>query len=222
MKVVKNRLFRFTSLSALLDLLQTKQLTLLNSEKWEDRNDVYFLEEYRKSISAEKVLAICFTRGGERFHHWKTFTSGTDGVRIEFIKDELLRQIPSENGFLHGAVRYQKIAALEEKPPLTAALPFLKRLPYGDEKEYRIIFVEGEDKNSVKRPFGIDVSCIARITLNPWIHSSHVPNLKRIIQSIDGCQKLKVGGSTLLQNERWKKVACRVAGSPSADGLLRD
>ena len=208
MKIVQNRLFRYTSLSALLNILQTKKLPLLNPKRWEDKNDTYFIEKYRMRSSAEKIFAICFMRGAERFHQWKIFASGGDGVRIEFIKDKLLEHFPASKTLIRKPVAYRRIDTLKTNAPPAKNLPFLKRMPYEDEKEYRIIFMgDGDDDGLDQKSFEIDLSCIAEIKINPWMPKSLRETTTTAIRSIAGCEKLKVSRSTLLENEQWKKIA---------------
>src|SRR4029077_11819212 len=69
-------LSRYTSLPIALDVLVQKRITLLSPETWKDRNDAYFLERYREEMKLQSVLAICFSRHRETFHHWRVFSSG--------------------------------------------------------------------------------------------------------------------------------------------------
>src|SRR5438046_2646856 len=88
-----NRLKRFTSLPILLDMLVKKHLTLLNPRTWEDRNDSFYLEQYRNKKNLKSILALCFASCPETFHHWKVFSSGSCGVCVEFDKNVLLASV---------------------------------------------------------------------------------------------------------------------------------
>ncbi len=84
-------------------------------------------------------------------------------------------------------------------------LPFLKRSPYGDEREFRIIYesaVEAYDALNIEIP----LACIERITLSPWIPSVLSDHVKSTIREIDGCRSLNVFRSTLISNEKWKAL----------------
>lgn len=208
MRNEKNRLYRYTSLPVLLHVLRTQTLTLLDPKTWEDKNDTHFLEKYRQLSDASTVLAICFTRSSERFHHWKVFSGDMGGVCIEFYRDRLLAHFPLGCGLLHGPVTYRTVKHLKNNSPAEDKLPFLKRVPYKDEEEYRIIFRDDQESPESKS-FPIDLSCIARIQINPWIPLPLVAPLKDTIKSVDGCKKLKIYKTTLLENEDWKSVAER-------------
>ena len=64
---------KYTNLAALIHFLQTKQITLLNPSTWDDKNDAYFLEEFKNIQGFTTVLAICFAETYETYHHWKVF-----------------------------------------------------------------------------------------------------------------------------------------------------
>jgi hypothetical protein len=84
-------------------------------------------------------------------------------------------------------------------------LPFLKRFPYGDEREFRAIYETKETKIQTLE-IAIPLSCIERITLSPWIPATLAAHLKRTIRDIDGCENLEVVRSTLISNEEWKNL----------------
>ena len=71
---------RYTSLPVLLDMLVHKKIVLLKPSSWEDKNDSYYMERYREERNLETLVAICFTKKRETFHHWKIFTNGASGV----------------------------------------------------------------------------------------------------------------------------------------------
>jgi len=89
-------LHRYTNLAATIHLLQTRQITLLNPATWDDRNDAYFMAEYKRHKKAETVLALCFTAQNETYHHWRVFSHGTDGVRLEFDREPLVAAFKSQ------------------------------------------------------------------------------------------------------------------------------
>jgi hypothetical protein len=82
--------YRYTNLAATLHMLRTRNITLLNPATWDDTNDSYFMSEYKRLKNAKSVLALCFAESEESYHHWRIFSSGGDGVRIEFDKPALL------------------------------------------------------------------------------------------------------------------------------------
>ena len=197
---------RYTTLPSLLHLLHNQQITLLSPESWDDRNDAFFLDQYRKRMEAESVLALCFSMARETYHHWRVFTHGSEGVCIEFERKRLLAGIQTVDGLRGGNVEYKRIDALKSEKPPVDSLPFLKRLPYEDEKEFRLLYLERSRKVEAKS-FSIDLKSIRRVTLSPWMPKALVAPLKTTICCIPGCSKLKVGTTGIRENEEWKKAA---------------
>lgn len=199
---------RYTTLPSLLHILHEKKITLLNPSSWDDRNDAFFMTKYRERKKAKSVLALCFSMASETYHHWRVFTHGSEGVCIEFDRQLLLTGLEREKELRTGHVEYKRIDDLEAEQPRVDALPFLKRLPYADEREFRLVHLSRShvvEAESLK----IDLKSIRRITLSPWMPTALVSPLKTTLHSIDGCSKLKVTQTTLLENERWKKSAIR-------------
>jgi hypothetical protein len=201
-------LSRYTSLPIALDVLVQKRITLLSPETWEDRNDAYFLERYREEMKLQSVLAICFSRHRETFHHWRVFSSGASGVCIEF-DNRLLQSIPNKQGYRHGNVEYHWIKDFRKDKrkdtPEVDKWPFLKRKPFEDEREYRIIF---ETKTEGLRAHSIPISLasIRKVTLSPWLPEAVATSVVGIIRSIPGCAGLNVSRSSLLDNAGWRAV----------------
>jgi hypothetical protein len=81
----------------------------------------------------------------------------------------------------------------------TAALPFLKRSAYEDERQFRIIYESSTGKESTL-DIAIPLACIERITLSPWIPSALSDHVKSTIKEIEGCNSMKVYRSTLISN----------------------
>jgi hypothetical protein len=196
---------RFTSLPIALDLLQRKEITLLSPETWEDRNDAYYLERYRDERRLRSILAICFSVRKETFHHWRVFSYGSSGVCIEFDKDKLLKAIPGSEGFRHGPAYYRLISQLQKKKPALEDWPFLKRKPFEDEGEYRIIFESKTESMRAKR-VTIELSSIRKVILSPWLPESVAASVIDIIKTIDGCSKLSVSRSSLIDNAGWRAI----------------
>ena len=201
---MKRLLRRYTSLSALIQLLRDQQLTLLSPSTWDDRNDAHFLRQYATQKKLGAVLAACFATAGETYHHWKVFSHGLDGVCIEFDRDRLLAALKSHDGLRFGDVRYWKLDRIRRRPPKTDDLPFVKRHPFRDEKEFRIIYDSAE--NIRFKAFPIGLNCISRIILSPWSNKPLADAIKATIHDIDGCGKLRVYRTTLIDNEGWKNA----------------
>ncbi|MER8957698.1 hypothetical protein [Mesorhizobium sp. M0701] len=88
-------------------------------------------------------------------------------------------------------------------------LPFMKRWPYGDESEYRAVYIDN-DKELAAYAVPIELNAITRVTLSPWLAPALVPVVKETLKSLPGCSGLRVDRSTLIDNEQWKKLTGRV------------
>ena len=196
---------RYTSLPIALDILYEKRLTLLSPDTWEDRNDAHYLERYRDENDLNSVLAICFSLGNETYHPWRVFSSGSSGVCIEFDKDKLLPSFPAKKGFKHKQVHYHSIKGLQKKSPKSNLWPFLKRIAFKDEKEYRITF-ESTTEDLRAKSISIDLTSIRKVRLSPWLPEEVAGSIISVIKKIHGCAQLNVIRSSLIDNARWRKL----------------
>lgn len=196
---------RYTSIPYLIDALRAKRLTLRTPDSWEDRNDSHYLKRYKDEKKLATLLALCFMTSRERLHHWKCFADGASGVCIEFRRGKLLKGLAVKRGFRMDKVQYKYVDTLEEAMPPLDAWPFLKRVPFQDEKEFRVIYetMDPEDKTN-ELPFAL--SDIRRITLSPWLAKPVAKSIVAVIRALPGCGGLKVTSSTLLENARWRKA----------------
>lgn len=80
---------RYTTISAVIDILQRKELPLLDSQTWDDRNDRYFMDLYKQSRKLGGLYGLCAARCGETYHHWRVFTGNSDGASIEINRAKL-------------------------------------------------------------------------------------------------------------------------------------
>lgn len=196
------RLYRYTNLPVLFRLLLQKEIELLNPKTWEDRNDSYFLESYKQEKKLNAVLALCFTTRPETFHHWKVFASGPAGVCIRFDGELLLKQLTDQSDIRSGFVEYQYIKDVHSAVVDIEKWPFIKRKPFADECEYRLVFENAEYKKSTKA-FPIELTCIDKVTLSPWLPIPLAKSIKAIISSIPDCDKLKIHRSSLIETPAW-------------------
>lgn len=204
----KKILRRYTNIPALLHLLNNKAITLLNPNTWEDRNDSFYLNEYKQKKELLTVLALCFTEAPETYHHWKIFAGGnSSGICIYFKKDEFIEYIGENKNIFHKRVSYKTLDEMEEKTLSLKKLPFVKRYAFRDEKEYRIIYEEKETAMEFKELF-FDVSHISKISLSPWMPINLVDTVKNYIKRIcPEIPEINVTKSALLDNKKWKNFA---------------
>jgi hypothetical protein len=202
------RLRRYCDLPSVLQLLSTKQITLLNPRYWDDKNDTHYLAAYKVRKELKSLLALCFTKSWETYHHWRVFSGGSGGACIVFKREPLLDRLNEYIGVSMGDVVYQTIGetrAIKKSDGSlsTNQLPFIKRVGYAAEDEFRVIYENSEDEMDFVK-FDIAISMIESVNLSPWLPKVLVESTRDIIHSINGCQKLRVSGSTLTSNEEWK------------------
>ncbi|MBU1392523.1 MAG: DUF2971 domain-containing protein [Gammaproteobacteria bacterium] len=206
-----NRLFRYTSLPVLLDILSRRQLTLISPITWDDRNDSYYLELYKQKRKLKTLLALCFTEKAETYHLWKVFSDGIGGVCIQFNKEKILKAFDVENEIGYGPVEYSLIRDLRSQPPELEELPYLKRKPYEDEGEFRIIY-ESSTREVNAHSVDFSLRAIEKINLSPWIPDTVASSVRQVINEIPGCSKLRVSKTTLVENKVWKNIATKQHG----------
>lgn len=190
----------------MVDLLQTKELALVNPASWDDRNDSYYIEQYARVKGMASTYALCLAQAPETYHHWRVFSHGSGGTCIVFDKDKLLRSANMVEGLRAEEVQYKTIKQLESSAPKTEDLPFLKRYAYIDEQEFRL-FVGVKKKGPMTFRFPIPLAAIDRIILSPWLPQAVLENVRRTLKSINGCSSIRIYRSTLVENENWKSFA---------------
>jgi hypothetical protein len=163
------------------------------------------MSEFKTRKKAQSVLALCFAEAPETYHHWRVFSHGSDGVCLQFDKDALVEALEENGEIRFGTVTYSTINNAASNRIKTNHLPFLKRYPYKDEKEFRIIYVDMHEAKEFA-PVPISLSSITRIILSPWIAKPLANAVISTLRSIEGCEKLKIYRSTLVENERWKHL----------------
>ncbi len=89
-------------------------------------------------------------------HPWKAFADSSSGCYLKIDSDNINRKISNNDGFRQGEVKYIKMWDLKKETISINDIPFLKRWPYRDEKEYRYIFESDEEKGKVAIPIGLD------------------------------------------------------------------
>jgi len=201
---------RYTNLASLLHILRNRRLTLLSPETWDDKNDAFFLAEYKRIKKLKTLLALCLAVREETYHHWQVFSHGSDGVCIEFDESKLIEAFDAA-GVRHGFISYELLKTVQRMDDVDPErLPFMKRWPYGDEQEYRAVFAD-EVEDRLAFDVLIQLEAIRRITLSPWLNPALVPAVRDSIKDLPGCARLTVYRSTLIDNDQWKKLTGRVA-----------
>ena len=110
------------------------------------------------------------------------------------------------------AFSWPAIKSAKPRAIRTRELPFLKRVDYKPEGEFRVIF-ESRDETLPSLQIPVANACIRRISLSPWLHSSLSSTTVATIRSILGCEQLHISRSTLISNEQWKALAQNAASA---------
>ncbi len=200
---------RYTTLPAVFELLEKKVLTLTNPSKWEDKNDQFTIGAYKTNNGFESVLAACFTGTRETFHHWKIFAPGVAGMCVVFRRDSLEKSLKQRNQVRFGLAKYRKMEAGVVEETKRPDLPFVKRIGYRDEQEYRIIWQSRSQKVDFAE-VAIDPICIETIVINPWLPA----NLARTLRSLlfrevlrqNFAHVIKIKQSHLVESLIWKRA----------------
>lgn len=194
---------RYTNIPSLLHILHERKITLLDPETWDDKNDSHYLSIYQRRKSLKSLLALCFSQAPETYHHWHVFADGSGGVCIKFDRDKLIGALEKQSGVTMKDVTYLTLKEVRKKKLQVDELPFIKRYPYEDECEFRVIYESKKEKRkalSIPVPLG----CIDRVTLSPWMPKALTKHVKETLWSIDGCKNLDIVRSSLIGNEQWK------------------
>ncbi|MBT9571470.1 hypothetical protein [Brevundimonas sp. TSRC1-1] len=197
---------RYTDVLSLLDMLKHNRLTLLSPDTWFDRNDSYGLREYGKRRGAGEVYALCMTAGPETGHHWQLFAGSSHGVCVHFDLDEFRLHLDSlERDILHGPMRYLNLTQVRDLSPIPDDdLPFLKRVTFEAESEYRVVAWEEDLFAGVTYALPMPARLIKKVTLGPLMPRSLAMTLKDIACEFVGCEEINFTHSRVHNNESWR------------------
>jgi hypothetical protein len=188
---------RFTTIEKMLEIVRTEELLMSDPNYWEDKNDSTILEIYKNKRRLKSLFATCFTKGSETIHHWGAFASKSEACCLEIKGDELLKD-NSANGFISNEVTYVQLKKMRQEVTSIDQLPFVKRYPYRNEAEYRIIF-ESKIKHN-KANLIVPRDYINKITVNQHLPKDIFYLLKVKIESD---WKISVNQSTVIKNNEW-------------------
>lgn len=207
---MKKNIRKYTDIAVLLDIISSKKITLTDPDKWDDKNDVHYINVYKRLNGYKTVLATCFVESDERYHHWKIYAGSSNGICIEFDKIELTKYCEID-GVETRSVQYAYIKELKELSTINKAdIAFYKRMPFQDESEFRIVYHTNTDE---LKTFGIpiDLSCITRVIINPWLNINIANSIKKVLKELTysyiSKTNIQIFRSTLLQNKEWIEIA---------------
>jgi hypothetical protein len=195
---------RYTSLPHLLHMLHHGRITLGDPTRWDDKNDSALIEAYRRKLGLKKVFALCFAECRETYHHWKIYADGASGVCIEFDKKAFLELLDERPFLKKKNVKYCRLDSISDYSNDVEMWPFLKRLPYEGEKEFRIIVDYNEKESISYYPLSFAIRSIEHIYLSPWLSRDIVKSIEKVIHRIPDCEELLVTRTGLVDNQNWK------------------
>ena len=196
-----NRLYRYTTLPVLLDMLKRKKLVLLDPVSWEDRNDAELLLEYKRRKKLKSLFALCLSCGDETIHHWKTFSDGIGGCRIGFDAGRLVSLLQPVHGIRFGPVHYKKLHEVKNDSIDPNDIPFTKRWPYRCEEEFRIIWESTSRTQGFEIDF--DLKIIRAITINQRMPEQIYATIREELRGAFKNPEKRISHSTLFQNRIW-------------------
>lgn len=205
---------RYTSISSVINMLRRKELPLLDPQSWDDRNDRYFMGLYKEKRQLGGLYGLCAAQCSETYHHWRVFTGTSDGACIELHRESLETALNRIEGVRLGPVEYLRLPDVEK---LTGKdvdrLPFVKRIGFEAEDEYRII-AETIAPQAPVMSIEMPLSWVSAIHLNPWLPRPIADSVKATLREIPGCSRLRVVRSQLIDSGRWKQAGDTVVGKP--------
>ncbi len=167
---------------------------------------------YKQQLGDNGLYGLCAATCSETYHHWRVFTGTADGACIEIKRQLLERELVGLEGVCFGEVKY---LLLEEVERLKTAdlehLPFLKRIGFAAEKEYRII-AKTVDAQQPAVSIDFPLRLISKIYLNPWLPKAIAESVTATLRGLPDCEKLKIQRSHLIDSGRWKKAGDLVVG----------
>lgn len=215
----KDAIYRYTSITGVIDILRRKQLAILNPQQWDDRNDKFFMELYQEHKRAKGIYALCAAMRTETYHHWRVFTGGASGACIVLKRaplEEYLTSVSSRPAAPVTAVRFGEVTYLKlpQVRKIDRAdidrLPFLKRYGFTDEAEFRIVIeTEAEQQGAIY--INCEPDWIDRIYINPWLPKEQAVSLIETLKEIGGSSKIKISRSRLIDSDTWRAAGNRVA-----------
>jgi hypothetical protein len=212
MTKLRNYIRRYTSISAVIDVLRRKELPLLDPQTWDDRNDRYFMSLYKEKRGFGGLYGLCAATCSETYHHWRVFTGTTDGACIEIKRQPLETTLAGLEGVRFNEVTYLRLGDVELLAESDLdRLPFVKRAGFSAEEEYRII----AQTTAGQRPaISIDfpIHLINKVYLNPWLPKSIAESVTATLRGVTGCERLAVQRSHLIDSGRWRKAGDLVVG----------
>jgi hypothetical protein len=182
----------YTSLAVALNLLNTHKLTLAPEaswKNWDDRFDAAMMDLFAGQKAGESkgknktaVFVICFTCNFDTERNWRSHGTIAPDCCITFDGPALIGAAKKAGGFLCAPVEYMDShdfrKEIKSGKIAPEKAPFIKRLPYRGETEYRIVgWGAGKTKELNAAP------CVSRLTLSPKMPKAIFEPLNKWLES---------------------------------------
>jgi hypothetical protein len=205
-KESNNCLNRFTKSTYALQMLKDEEILLPRPDNWIDKNDVIPLQYYRIAKQKMDLFALCFTHQRETAYHWYINNDLNSTCCIEFYKDKFEEIINGNNKkasrgkFLFNTINYKMISKIKKLN--INDIPFIKRKPYENEAEYRVIWI-GSENNPFKK-IKITPNCIRKITVgSKAAKEKFISLIKEKSKTNKQWKSIIINVTTLEYNEKW-------------------
>jgi hypothetical protein len=170
------------------------------------------MQAYVRRAKLTSAVALCFSERAETYHHWKIFAPGSQGgsgICIGFKKTKIL-ELARREKLLFGKVNYKALSSIKDTSYETEEIPFLKRIAFVDEREFRLVCPCKSD-STVTRTFTLPADSIHSITINPWMPRTLAKSVADTLLELAAGRDYQVSQSTLIENEHWTEFANRDA-----------
>ena len=133
------------------------------------------MSEYKR-LREVKTCSLSVLRIGKRPTTTGSLLPRSGRVCIELDREKLLAAFDRTGGVTHRYVTYELVSNANSKHDVDLEiLPFTKRWPYGDEREYRAVFVSA-DEDLKAFPGTIELASIS-----PWLAPGLVDAVKETL-----------------------------------------
>ena len=215
-------MLHYTSLSRLMEILETGRLSLANPIFWKDKNDAFSVAK----SSSKAVGVICFSLTEEESNlFWECYANDGIGVCIVFDKKSIEYLINRNPKYKMKEITYLHIDKDERKSILDQYnkafrlkeirdLAFVKRDAYSEEKEIRLaLFTERKtftcgnvvDYLELGKPIS---SHIHKILLSPFLEEKQRRDIKILLGNYLEKMNLniKICSSKIACDVRWRNA----------------
>lgn len=194
------KLNHFTKFDGLKMILENG-LRFSDFSNWEDINDQKLMTLYKDAKGYKTLLAVCFCLSSETIYHWMYFDAD---CCIQFNRYKLLQKVKDIYECVYGDVSYYTLPELNSTNVIVEDLPFLKRVPFRIEEEFRILYqsYESKDEYTIKDV----IPLIDKITLRTKTEKEFEykkKELEKLFPEIEKDRRIVINRSTLLKNDEW-------------------